>query len=285
MTTHHVASHLRFNHRAIRVAALAGLLGLIGVLTMTVSADSSAQPAPKPTIVFVHGAFADASGWNGAIEHLQREGYPTLALANPLRGLASDSAYIASALASIPGPLVLVGHSYGGAVITNAAAGNANVRALVYAAAYIPDVGENLLTLTGRFPGSQLDPESTLIVREYPLPDGGVGHDAYIKPELFRGIFAADLPEKDTALLAATQRPLEAGSLLTPSPAAAWTSIPAYCLVATEDVTIGTANVRAMAQRACPAGNIVEEKASHAVMISRPAAVADLILRAARGAR
>src|SRR3712207_2220494 len=179
----------------------------------------------RPTIVLVHGAWADATGFDGEIRALRSRGFRAVGLANPLRRLTSDAAYVAEFLRSVEGPIVLVGHSYGGAVITNAAAGNDNVKALVYVAAYIPDVDENLLTLTGRFPGSQLDPESTLIVRDYPLPDGGVGHDAYIKPELFRRIFAADLPEKDTALMAATQRPLEAGSLLTPSSAAAWKSI------------------------------------------------------------
>jgi len=286
VTAHHVATQPNVNRRIIRLAALAGVLGLIGVFSMTATAQSStaAQTASKPTIVLVHGVWADSSGWNGVIERLEREGYPVVALPNPLRGLTSDPAYIAGALAGMPGPIVLVAHSYGGAVITNAAAGNANVKALVYVAAFIPDVGENLLQLISRLPGSLINPETSFDVREYPAADGSVGHDAYIKPELFRQIFAADLPEKETALMAATQRPIEVASFVVPSAAAAWKSIPAYCAVATADNTIGAANVRAMAQRACPAANIVEVNSSHVVMISRPAAVADLILRAARNA-
>jgi len=282
VTTHHFATHLRFNHRAIRAAALAGFLGLIGVFSMTASAQSATQTASKPTIVLVHGAWDNSSGWNGVIERLQQEGYPVLALANPLRGLTTDSTYIASTLAGVSGPIVLVGHSYGGAVISNAAAGNANVKALVYVAAFIPDVGENLFTLIGQFPGSQINPDTSFDVREYPTADGGVGHDAYIKPELFQQIFAADLPASTTALMAATQRPAEVASLYVPSAAAAWKTIPAFCMVATADNTIGTANVRFMAQRACPSSNIVEVDASHVVMISRPGVVADLILTAAR---
>jgi pimeloyl-ACP methyl ester carboxylesterase len=283
VTAHHVAARLNLNRHVIRLAALAGLLGLIGVFTMTTAAQSSTQPASKPTIVLVHGAWADSSGWNGVIERLQRQGYTTIALPNPLRGLTSDSAYIASALAGIPGPIVLAGHSYGGAVITNAAAGNPNVAALVYIAADIPDVGETLLTLNGPSGGSLVDPETSLIVREYPEAGGSTGQDAYIKPELFQQIFAADLPASTVALMATTQRPLAVASLFEPSAAAAWKTVPAYCLVATADNTIGTANVRFMAERACPSDNIVEVDASHVVMISQPDKVVDLILTAARG--
>jgi len=271
----------RLTSRSLLLAALAAMISLIGVFTMTTSAQSSTQPASKPTIVLVHGAWDNSSGWNGVIERLQAQGYQVIALPNPLRGLASDSAYIASTLAGIPGPIVLVGHSYGGAVITNAAAGNPNVKALVYVAAFAPDVGENLLTLIGQFPGSQINPETSFDVREYPLPDGSMGHDAYIKPELFQQIFAADLPAATTALMAATQRPAEVAALFASSAAAAWKTIPAYCLVATGDNTIGTANVRFMAERACSGSNIVEVNASHVVMISQPDAVADLILTAA----
>jgi pimeloyl-ACP methyl ester carboxylesterase len=249
---------------------------------MTASAQSSAQSTTTPTIVLVHGAWADSSGWNGVIERLHAEGYPVIALPNPLRGLTSDAAYIAGTLAGISGPIVLVAHSYGGAVITNAAAGNASVKALVYIAADIPDVGETLLTLNGPSGGSQINPETSLIVREYPAADGSTGHDAYIKPEQFQQIFAADLPASTVALMAATQRPLEFAAITTPSAAAAWKSIPAYCLIATADNTIGTANVRFMAERACE--RPVEVDASHVVMISQPAAVADLIRTAARDA-
>ena len=284
MTVHHVATRLNVNRRIIRLAALAGLLGLIGVFSMTASAQPStaSQTATKPTIVFVHGAWADSSGWNGVIERLQAEGYSAIALPNPLRGVTSDAAYIAGTLAGIPGPIVLVAHSYGGAVITNAAAGNANVKALVYVSAFVPDVGETLLTLIGQFPGSQINPETSFDVRQYPAADGSMGQDAYLKPELVQQIFAADLPTSTVALMAATQRPLAVASFFEPSAAAAWKTIPAYCMVATGDHTIGAANVRFMAERACSPGNIVEVNASHVVMISQPAVVAELILTAAR---
>ncbi len=210
MTSDHVATQSNVNRRILRLAALAGLLGLIGVFSMTTSIQSAtaSQTATKPTVVLVHGVWADSSGWSGVIERLEAEGYSVIALPNPLRGLTSDAAYIAGTLAGIPGPIVLVAHSYGGAVITNAAAGNDNVKALVYIAAFIPDVGENLWALISRFPGSLINPETSLIVREYPAADGSVGHDAYIKPEQFHEIFAADLPASTVALMAATQRPL-----------------------------------------------------------------------------
>jgi pimeloyl-ACP methyl ester carboxylesterase len=260
------------------------MIGLIGVFTMTASVQSAAQTTPRPTIVLVHGAWADASSWDGVIPSLQRKGYPVVAVPNPLRGQTIDAPYVASILASIQGPIILVGHSYGGAVISIAAAGNPNVKALVFIAAFIPDVGETGLTLAGRAGGSQIDPSTSLIVREYPAPDGSTGHDSYIKPELFRQIFAADLPPARTALMAATQRPLEVGSYFIPATAAAWKTIPSYCMVATQDNTIGTANVRFMAQRACQTHTPVEVDASHVVLISQPDAVVDLILTAARSA-
>jgi pimeloyl-ACP methyl ester carboxylesterase len=140
VTAHHVATQSNVNRRIVRLAALAGLLGLIGVFSMTATAQSSpeTQTQTKPTIVLVHGAWDNSSGWNSVIERLHAQGYQAIALPNPLRGVTSDAAYIASTLAGIPGPIVLVAHSYGGAVITNAAAGNANVKALVYVSAFIP---------------------------------------------------------------------------------------------------------------------------------------------------
>lgn len=271
------------NRRSVLLAALAGVIGLSVLFTSLTSAQSSPRPEAKPTVVLVHGAWADASSWNGVITRLQREGYPVIAPANPLRGLATDAAYIASVLDTIPGPIVLAGHSYGGAVITNAAAGHPNVKALVYIAAFIPDTGEDSVTNISRFPGSQIVPPgfpgATLIARPYPLPGGGVGIDAYIAAEPFRRIFAADVNKSTAAVMAATQRPIEAGVLQEKTAAAAWKTIPAWAIVATEDNAIGTANVRFMAQRAT--SHVVEVDASHVVLISRPGAVADLIRTAA----
>jgi pimeloyl-ACP methyl ester carboxylesterase len=262
---------------------LAAILGLSALSVFSAAAGASPEfgrRGPKPTVVLVHGAWADASGWNDVIKRLKREGYPVLAPANPLRSLASDSAYLADFLDTIQGPIVLVGHSYGGAVITNAAAGRTNVTALVYIAAFIPDEGNNLATLISRHPGSQIVPPgypgATLIARPY----GTTGIDTYIDGEAFRRIFAADVDASTTAILAATQRPAEAHILEEQSGPAAWKTIPSWALVSKADNTIGTDNLRAMAQHAN--AKIVEVNASHAVLISRPGVVFDLIETAAR---
>jgi pimeloyl-ACP methyl ester carboxylesterase len=235
---------------------------------------------PQPSIVLVHGAWADASSWNRVTKRLQPKGYTVTALPNPLRGITSDSAYIASVLATLPGPIVLVAHSYGGAVITNAAAGNQNVRALVYVAGFIPDEGETAFDLL-KFPGSLIvvppSPDATVTARPFP---GGV--DFYVNADPFHKIFAADLPTDKAALMAATQRPLAAAAFTDVSGASAWKTIPSWALVATQDNTIGTANTRFMAQRAV-ASHTVEIDASHAVLVSQPQAVVDLIEEAVRG--
>ena len=239
------------------------------------------------TVVLVHGAWADASGWNDVIRRLQGDGYPVLAPANPLRGLAYDAAYISSILDTLPGPVILGAHSYGGAVITNAAAGHANVVALVYVAAMIPDQDEDLLPLLTQFPGSLVVPPgapgATLVARPYPLPGGGTGVDTDIDAGPFRRIFAADVDAGTAAVLAASQRALSASIFQDRSQAAAWRTIPSWALVATADNTIGTDNVRFMARRAT--NNVVEVNSSHAAMISKPGVVADLIRTADRATR
>ncbi|MEU8192886.1 alpha/beta hydrolase [Microbispora amethystogenes] len=241
-----------------------------------VAGVTAATTNVKPTVVLVHGAFADASGWNGVVARLQAAGYAVLAVANPLRDLAGDSAYVSSVLASVPGPVVLVGHSYGGAVITNAAAGNSNVKALVYVAGFAPDSGETSLELSDRFPGSTLP--TALVPRPYPS-----GVDGYIDPAKFRAVFAADLPESTTRLMAATQRPVSVGALSGPSGAPAWRSIHSWYLVAGSDKAIPPAAQRFMAKRAKSA--VLElPGASHAVMVSQPTATAAFIVAAARAA-
>jgi pimeloyl-ACP methyl ester carboxylesterase len=229
----------------------------------------------KPTVVLVHGAFADASGWNDVGALLIRAGYPVIAPANPLRSVAADSAYLASVLASLSGPLVLAAHSYGGIVVTNAAAGNANVKALVYVAAFVPDQGETLLGLQTRYPGSRLN-EAALDFRPY--GDGLV--DGYIKKEVFRDVFAGDVPRGTTDLMWAGQRPADARTLGEPSGAPAWKTIPSWYLVARNDQVLPAAAQRFMAQRA--GAQVQEVSASHVAMISQPAVTADLIKRAAR---
>ncbi|WP_043724396.1 alpha/beta fold hydrolase [Nocardia asiatica] len=241
------------------------------------STDSTSSPAP--TIVLVHGAFADSSSWNGVIERLRAQGHSVIAAANPLRGLDSDAAYVASVLDSVEGPCVLVGHSYGGSVITVAAEGKSEVRALVYIAAFIPDEGESALQLTDKFPGSTLGP--TTRPAAYPLPDGGTGTELYIRPEEFHQQFAADVPAATAELMAATQRPVALDALQQPATATAWRTIPSFALVTSADKNIPAQAQRFMAERA--GAVTVEVAASHAVSVSRPDVVGDLIVRAAAG--
>jgi pimeloyl-ACP methyl ester carboxylesterase len=249
------------------------------LMTAAVSPGASAAPTEasspaKPTVVLVHGAFADSSGWNGVVQRLQHAGYPVIAAANPLRDLNGDSAYVSSILSTIPGPVILVGHSYGGEVITNAANGHPNVKALVYIAAFAPDQGETGLVLTARFPGSQLP--TALLPRPF---NGGV--DGYVNPAKFHAVFAADLPATTSALMAATQRPVNLAALAAPSGTPAWKTIPSWYEVAGSDQAIPAAAERFMAKRA-KAHTIEIRDASHVVMISHPAPTADLIIDAAR---
>ena len=269
---------VRLRHAVAVVTAL--LVASVLTTSMASMASSQTTPSsPKPTVVLVHGAFSDASGWSDEIRHLHNDGYPVLAPANPLRGIASDAAYIRSVLATISGPIVLVGHSYGGAVITNAASGNPNVKALVYIAAFAPDEGE---PLGAPLAGSQdsLLTLDALDLRPYPVPGGGTGADAYIKLDRFHEIFAADLPTSVTDVMARAQRPLEASVLQEPTHNPAWKTIPSWFLLPTEDRVIGTDAERAMAVRA--GSQIVEVRASHAVLVSRPTKVTKLIEEAAR---
>jgi pimeloyl-ACP methyl ester carboxylesterase len=229
--------------------------------------------------VLVHGAWADGSSWSPVTERLQRQGCTVIAPANRLRGLAADSAYLASALESIDGPVVLVGHSYGGMVISNAATSDPDVKALVFVAAFAPAAGESIESLSAAVPGSQITPDA-LDFRHYPLPGGTEGTDAYVKAGEFRRIFAADLPRQDTAVLAATQRPIELHALGEPSGPPAWTAIPSWYLVASQDQVIPADGQRFMAHRAD--ARTVEVRASHLVPLSKPEAVSSLILSAAR---
>jgi pimeloyl-ACP methyl ester carboxylesterase len=235
--------------------------------------------AVKPTIVLVHGAFADSSSWNGVVDKLQSHDYPVVAAGNPLRGLASDAGYVRQLVASINGPVVLVGHSYGGSVISGAAAtGLDNVKALVFVAAFLPDEGESAITLSGKFPGSTLGEA----LRPVPvtLPDGGQVMDLYIEQSKFHQQFAADVPAETTAIMAATQRPVTDAALAEGAAAPAWRDIPSWVLVATEDQNIPPQAQTFMAERA--KATIVSVSASHAVSVSRPGDVARLINEAAQ---
>ncbi|MFD9537570.1 alpha/beta fold hydrolase [Streptomyces sp. NPDC060010] len=257
-------------------AALAALLAL-GLTLTPASAASPEAKHPKPTIVLEHGAFADASGWNDVIHTLQRRGYTVYAPANPLRSLTGDTEYLKSFLATISGPVVLVGHSYGGAVITGAATGNPAVKALVYIAAYAPDQGESVGQATALGGGST---ELLQHIVARPFPGAATGDaDASIDPAYFRQLFAQDLPAAQAAQMAAAQRPAAFATLAQPAGAPGWKTIPSWYLVARNDHTIPPAAERAMAKRA--GARTVEINSSHAAMVSHPRAVSDLILNAA----
>jgi len=242
------------------------------------SVGSVGADANKPTIVLIHGGWDNSTGWNAVIAKLQKSGFDVIAPANPLRSLASDAAYVSSVLDTIEGPIVLVGHSYGGAVITNAAIGHGNVKALVYIAAFAPDVGESLFQLVTMNPGSQIGP-ATLITRPYPLPNGGQGIDLYLTREGVRTAFAQDLPRKTTDLMFATQRPFSQEAFVEPSGTPAWKSIPSWYLVASDDHAIPPMTQRFMAARA--GAQTSEVSASHVPQISQPDAVTEIILQAA----
>ncbi|ANJ12044.1 MULTISPECIES: alpha/beta fold hydrolase [Streptomyces] len=264
--------------------AVAGTLAAVAALTLSAMAPAGATTAghdaavQKPTVVLVHGAFADSSSWNGVIERLRKDGYPVVAPANPLRGLKSDADYVKSFLKSVEGPVVLAGHSYGGAVISEAAAGEPDVEALVYIAAFAPEKGETALGLSNKYPGSTLGP--TLNSVPFPLPGGGTGQDLYIKADSFHQQFAADVPTRVSDLMAATQRPVAASALEEPAAHAAWKDIPSWNLVTTQDLNIPAAAQRFMARRAH--SHTTEIKASHAVTVSRPDAAGRVIEQAAR---
>ncbi|ROQ60127.1 pimeloyl-ACP methyl ester carboxylesterase [Streptomyces sp. 840.1] len=234
--------------------------------------------AQKPTIVLVHGAFADSSSWNGVIERLQSHDYPVVAASNPLRGLATDSTYVRQLVASIDGPVVLAGHSYGGSVISNAATGLDNVKALVFVAAFLPDEGESAVALSGKFPGSTLG--ETLQPVAVTQPGGVEVVDLYIDRSKFPQQFAADVPEGTAAVMAATQRPVADAALAEGASAPAWRNVPSWVLVATEDRNIPARAQTFMAERA--RATVVNVSASHAVSVARPGEVARLIDEAAR---
>jgi pimeloyl-ACP methyl ester carboxylesterase len=239
--------------------------------------NPAAAQGSKPTIVLVHGAFAESSSWNGVVAELIAEGYPVVAAANPLRGVKNDADYVATIVQAIKGPVVLVGHSYGGSVITNAANGNRNVKALVYVAAFAPEKGESALELSGRFPGGTLGPT---LAPPVTLPDGG--KDLYIQQDKFGVQFAADVPASQSRLDAATQRPIAEAALAEPSGAPAWKSIPSWHIYGDADKNIPAAAMAFMAQRAGSRETVVLKGASHVPMVSNPAAVAAIIKRAAK---
>ncbi len=252
------------------------ILALTLAFSLTGLAAAHAQAPAKPTVVLVHGAFADSSSWNGVVADLTRDGYHVVAAANPLRGVASDAAAVRTVINSIPGPVVLVGHSYGGTVISAAADGATNVKSLVYVAAFAPEVGESIFDLTGKFPGSTLPPT---LDKPVDLP-GGV-HDLYIQQDKFPAQFAADVPLAQARLMAVAQRPLTDAAGAEKSVSTAWKTLPSWWVYGEADRNIPPAAMKWMAERARAKQVVAIPGASHVVMISHPHEVAKLIEAAA----
>jgi pimeloyl-ACP methyl ester carboxylesterase len=239
--------------------------------------NTNSQDGSRPTVVLVHGAFADGSSWNGVIERLQAEGVRVTAPANPLRGISHDSAYISSLLDQIPGPVIAVGHSYGGAVITNAATNADNVVGLVYVAAFAPDEGERLGEIEGGSKDSVLN--AALMPLQYPTGQGEeTAVEFAIDPDKFHDAFAADLPSEQAAVMAATQRPVTESAFSEPNGEPAWKMLPSWAVVATGDKAAGADVVRSMAERA--GATITEAEGSHVIMVSQPQVVVEAILTA-----
>ncbi len=260
---------------SLKAATAAVLIGLLAIP----AAIAKEKPRPaggKPTIVLVHGAFAESASWNGVIAKLLKDGYKVVAAANPLRGVQYDAAHVSSVLSSIPGPVVLAGHSYAGTVITNAANGHSNVKALVYVDAFEPEAGETSAGLSNLYPGSSLGPA---LAAPVPLPDGS--KDLYIDQAKFRHQFAADVPAPQAALMAATQRPIAQTALADPSGQPAWKTIPSWSIYGSADLNIPPKVLAFMADRAHSRRTVVVKGGSHVTLVSHPGAVAALIEEAA----
>ena len=240
--------------------------------------DQPFAPATDlPTIVLVHGAFAESSSWNGVVERLHEAGLPVLAVANPLRGLAQDAQYLRSVIDHIDGPVVVAGHSYGGSVMGEATEGAANVRALVYVASFILEPGESTGELAGKFPGGEL---GTALTPAPYVAGPNSGDDLYIEQDKFRAVFAADVPEATAALMAATQRPIASAALEDAASKAGWKAVPTWSMITLSDLAIPAESMRFMSARA--ESHTVEIEASHAVTVSQPGAVAEFIFEAVR---
>jgi pimeloyl-ACP methyl ester carboxylesterase len=257
--------------------AIAGLLVSIGQIA-SAQATIRATPSdgPKPTIVLLHGAWANSGSWDAVTAFLQADGYTVDVPPNPLQGLPYDSAFLTDFLHSISGPIILVGHSYGGAVITNAATGDSQVKALVYVDAFAPAQGQTLAQLLAAYPGSCAVPANLTVV---PIPDAPAGDgDAYITQSVFPSCMANGLPAREAQVLAAAQEPIATIALTQPTGVPAWETIPSWAVVGTADHAIPLALQLAMAENAH--ADITEIHAPHLSMISDPGAVFSVILQA-----
>jgi pimeloyl-ACP methyl ester carboxylesterase len=263
----------------MRKRTIAATLLSFAAISGVASAAQPTRPAidgNKPTIVLVHGAFAESASWNGVIGNLEADGYTVVAAANPLRSVKGDAAYVGGIVGTIGGPVVLVGHSYGGEVISVAAVGHQNVKALVFVAGLAPDVGESATGLGQMFPTGTL---GQALAAPVPLADGG--NDLYIRQDIFWAQFAADVPMAEAKQMAATQRPIEQAAFAEPAGQAAWHTLPSWFIWGSLDKNIPSDLHAFMAKRAGARQAMEIKGASHVVMISHPRVVADLIEQAA----
>ncbi len=268
-----MTSQITHRSRSLRSLALAGILALTAFLWSGSHAEGA--NGVRPTVVLVHGAFAESSGWDPVISKLVPLGYHVIAIANPLRGLKVDAAYVADVLATIDGPVILVGHSYGGSVISEAATGKSNVKALIYVSGLAPDAGESASDLVGKFPGSTLGPTLTSVALS------GGGKDLYILQDKFHAQFCADLSAQEASRMAVTQRPIVESAFGEKAAAPAWRTIPSWFLYGSLDKNIPPAAHAFMASRAHARGVVEVKGASHVVMTSHPQALVTLIEDAA----
>jgi pimeloyl-ACP methyl ester carboxylesterase len=265
---------------AAAAAAVAGLVVPVGQAAAHASAGTAVSSGPKPSIVLIHGAWADSSSWDAVVSQLQHDGYTVYVPPDPLLGLGYDSAFIRDFLHTISGPIILVGHSYGGAVITNAATGDNQVKALVYVDAFAPAQGQTIGQLVAAYPGSCVLPPANVTAQPYPgAPAGTV--DVYIKQSVFPSCMANGLPASEAAVLAATQRPLTSLALTQPSGVPAWLTIPSWAVIGTADNAIPPAELLAMAEQA-HAHITLAPGAPHLSMIYDPGLVTAVILSAVR---
>ena len=247
---------------------------LLAALVLLGASTNAIAQSVKPTIVLVHGAFAESSSWNEVVAELLADGYPVVAAANPLRGVKNDAEQVASIVKGLKGPVVLVGHSYGGSVISNVHDGK--VTAHVYVAAFALEQGESTIEMADRFPGGTLGPALAA-----PVSRSDGGKDLYIQQDKFNAQFAADVPASAAKLLAATQRPISEAALGERSGAPAWKSVPSWHIYGDADKNIPPAAMKFMAERAGSKSTVVLKGASHVPMVSQPKAIAAIIKRAA----
>jgi pimeloyl-ACP methyl ester carboxylesterase len=266
---------------AAKIALAASIVGFAGTRVAAVSAQTVSDAETKPTIVLVHGAFADASSWNGEVTLLQNDGYRVIAPPNELRGIANDAKSVASLLASIKGPIVLVGHSYGGPVIESAAQGNPNVKALVFVSAYALDQGESVAGLGEKYPDTQLTPA---VLTKVPFEtQGRQDVDLYVNQDAFESVFANGLPQSQSTVMAATQRPLALSALTEKATTPAWKTIPSWAVLSANDLVIPPDEQQFMYGRI--KAKITRVDAGHTALVSHPDVVVKVIEEAANATR